>query len=286
MRNNTQRHSGNIRKRISKTTSKAGSASMKHLSRPLPCGIHLDPVALALCSLFDFVEDLQFWIKDPEGRYVWLNRGFVLNYSFNGQEDLIGKTDYDVSPRHLADQFRLDDDRVLAGETIINRIELIGRFDHTACWSLTNKVPLRDARGRIIGTTGVAMPLKGKVAEHTWPDLALAKVAVYIREHYMASITNKELARISNLSVRAFERHFQHCFHVSPQRYIKRVRVRMTCHALVFSDQPLTQIAIDHGFSDQSHFTREFRHQMAMTPRQYRARYRDVRAPRRFPAKL
>ena len=258
--------------------------AMQHLSRPLPCGIQLDSIAQALCSLFDFVEDLQFWIKNPQGRYVWLNRGFVLNYSCDGQEDLIGKTDYDVSPRHLADQFRQDDDRVLAGETIVNRIELIGRFDHTACWSLTNKLPLRDANGRIIGTTGVAMPLRGKVVEQTWPDVALAKAVVFIREHYMEPIANRDLARLSNLSIRAFERHFLQCFHVSPQRYIKRVRVRMSCHALVYTDRSLTEIAADHGFADQSHFTREFREHMKLTPRQYRECYRDN--PRCLPAKL
>ena len=249
----------------------------RHLSRPLPGEeIQLDSVVLALCRLFDFIEGLQFWIKDRQCRYVWLNRGFLLNYSFNGQEDLAGKTDYDVSPRHLADHFRLDDERVLAGETIVNRIELIGRFDHTACWSLTNKVPLRDARGEIVGTAGIAWPLKGKFVEQDWPTVALGKVICHIREHYTATLSNRDLARIANLSVRAFERHFQQCFQAPPQKYIRRLRVRMSCHALVYSDQPLTRIASDYGFADQSHFTREFHAQMGATPRQYREQYRQA----------
>ena len=48
----------------------------------------------------------------------------------------------------------------------------------------------------------------------------------------------------------------------------------MACHALVYTSQPLAKIATDHGFCDQSHFTREFRRQTYLTPGQYRERYR------------
>src|SRR5438105_4205177 len=95
-----------------------------------------DSLANAVCELFSHIQDLQFWIKDRQGRYVRVNRGFLLNYSLERPEQVLGKTDYDLSPIHLADQYRLDDARVLRGETILGRIELVGRFDHTAVWSV------------------------------------------------------------------------------------------------------------------------------------------------------
>ncbi len=239
--------------------------------------IHLDTVAAGLCGLFDYVEDVQFWIKDREGRYCRVNRGFLLNYSLEKQNQVVGKTDYDLSPRNLADQFRLDDARVLAGETIVNRIEMVGRFDHTTCWSLTNKIPVRDKRGHIVGTAGITCPLRGKPVEQKWPAVSLGKAVMFIREHYAEPVTLTALSRMAGLSVRAFERQFNECFRVSPQQYIKRLRVRMACHSLVYSDQPLADIAAEHGFCDQSHFSREFRRQIHMTPRQYRRRYRHVR---------
>ena len=238
--------------------------------------VYLDAVSAALCGLFDSVEDVQFWIKDCDGRYCRVNRGFLLNYSLERQNQVIGKTDYDLSPRHLADQYRLDDARVLAGEKIVNRIEMVGRFDHTTCWSLTNKIPLRDAHGRIVGTAGITRALKDKPVEQKWPAVSLGKAIMFIREHYAESIAIKTLTKIAGLSVRAFERQFQQSFHVSPQQYVKRLRVRMACHSLVYTDQPLANIAAEHGFCDQSHFTREFRRQMRLTPRNYRARYRNV----------
>lgn len=237
-------------------------------------GTQSDPFLSALCGLFDFIEDLQFWIKDRTGRYRRVNRGFLLNYSLERPEQVIGKTDCDLSPAHLADQFRLDDERVFAGHPIINRVEMVGRFDHTASWSLTSKVPLRDARGRVVATAGITQPLKGRVVEQYWPTAALGRAVAFIRGHFATPMANRQLATVAGLSVRAFERRFREAFRLSPQQYIKRLRVRMACHTLVYSNKPLAQVATEHGFCDQSHFTREFHSQTGVTPRQYRERYR------------
>jgi AraC-like DNA-binding protein len=231
-------------------------------------------LAAAICRLLDFAEEYQFWFKDREGRYRWMNRRSLLDYGLERVEQVVGKTDYDLSPPHIADQFRLDDERVLAGEEVVNRVELVGRFDHTAVWCLTNKVPVRDAAGQIVGTTGVTSPMAGREVEATWPTAALGKVVAHIREHHAWPLANEDLAKIANLSVRAFERHFRHWFRVSPQRFVRRVRVRMACRALVYGGRTLAQVATGHGFYDQSHFTREFHREMGVTPREYRERYR------------
>ena len=83
-----------------------------------------------LSELFDALEDVLVWVKDRAGRYCWVNRAFLLHYAQEsssateaGSPSVLGKTDYDLSPAFLADQFRLDDEYVLAGNRIINRIE-------------------------------------------------------------------------------------------------------------------------------------------------------------------
>jgi AraC-like DNA-binding protein len=235
--------------------------------------VRLDAVASSLCKLFDYVPELQFWVKDRQGHYRWVNRGFLLNYSLERPEDVVGRTDYDLSPQHLADQFRLDDDMVLQGHPVLGRVELVGRFDHTACWSVTNKLPLMDDKGRVFATAGVTCPLKGKEYEETYPDLVTGKIIGFIRRNFAKPLPNDELARIAGLSVRALERKFEQCFQMSPQRYVRRVRVRMACYALVHTRQPLAEIASSHGFCDQSHFSREFRRQVGMAPQEYRTRY-------------
>jgi AraC-like DNA-binding protein len=249
------------------------------------------PIAATICELFEFLEDLQYWIKDRDGRYLWVNRGFLMNYALERREQVIGKTDYDLSPVHLADQYRLDDERVLKGEIISGRIELVGRFDHSACWSMTHKFALRDERGKICGTTGMSRKIGNSESRIDVHDAALGRVAALIRENCARDWTNRDLAKNCNLSLRAFERRFQATFQLTPHNYLRRMRVRLASHALVYSAAPLAQIAVEHGFADQSHFTREFSQEISMTPGTYRKRFgvsqvKSNGGPRRFTSKV
>ncbi len=225
-------------------------------------------------ALFDCIEEVQFWVKDHEGRYRAMNRACLLNYSLSSFAEAEGKTDFDLSPAHIATQFRLDDERVLKGATIVNRVELVGRFDHTAVWCVTDKVPLRNSRGRIVGTAGVARPLAKDVELPATADATLARAVSFLRKHLAEPLNNATLARHAGLSVRVLERRFREAFQLAPQQYLRRVRVRLACHPLVYSERTLADIAAAHGFCDQSHFGREFRRETAMTPREYRERFR------------
>src|SRR6516165_7975458 len=129
---------------------------MRHLQR-----------LLQLATLFDCVKDALVWVKDRAGRYCWVNRAFLINYAMDhpqgethaGLEDVLGKTDYDLSPTFLADQFRLDDEQVLTGKRIVSRIELVGQPEGSTVWNITNKIPLTDTDGAIIGTAGITRRL-------------------------------------------------------------------------------------------------------------------------------
>src|SRR6476620_224573 len=99
-----------------------------------------------LVGLFDFLEDVLAWVKDRNGRYLWVNRAFLINYAFEHpnldvaacERQILGKTDYDLSPAFLADQFRLDDEYALAGNRIVNRIEQVSQPDGGNSWHITH----------------------------------------------------------------------------------------------------------------------------------------------------
>jgi AraC-like DNA-binding protein len=94
-----------------------------------------------------------------------------------------------------------------------------------------------------------------------------------MRDHYQGPITNRQLARLAHMSVRAFERRFRGSFHLTPQKYLRKLRLRVASRALVHSRQTLAEVAARCGFADQSHFTRAFRRQFGRTPGDYRAEY-------------
>jgi AraC-like DNA-binding protein len=236
-----------------------------------------------LAGLFDFLEDVLAWVKDRNGRYLWVNRAFLIHYALehpnlaeeNCEQQILGKTDYDLSPAFLADQFRLDDEHVLEGNRIINRIERVGEFEGSAGWNVTNKMPVFDAKGKIVGTAGITRALN-KPTLNPGAAAGFGSTLQYIRNHYQRPISNQQLACVSKMSLRAFERQFLASFHLTPQRYLRKLRLRIASRALIYTDESLSELALSCGFADQSHFTREFRRQFGRTPRDYREHYKTV----------
>ncbi|MEO8610264.1 MAG: PAS domain-containing protein [Chloroflexota bacterium] len=110
-----------------------------------------------LRTLIDTIPDYVF-AKDLQGH-------FILNNMANAQsmnstpEALLGKSDFDFFPEHLATQYRVDDEKIFAsGESMLNQEEVVVRDEGTMDWmiSSTSKVPLRDRDGKIIGLVGIA----------------------------------------------------------------------------------------------------------------------------------
>ncbi len=227
---------------------------------------------LGLLELFDRYEESGFWIKDTKGRFLWVNTAFVLHNGFRRRSEILGLTDFDLCAPALATQYRLDDEKVLKGGRISSRIEMIGRFDHSMHWSVTSKIPLRNGRGRIIGTAGMGYPYKkgaGKVPD----DSPLAGAMKLITERFHEPFDRRDLAKRCGMSLRDFHRKFREAYHVTPHDYVRQLRVRASCNALVFSQKTLARIAGEFGFSDQSHFTREFHRLIGEPPGVYRARH-------------
>ena len=232
-------------------------------------------------ELLDFLPDVLAWVKDRQGRYLWVNRAFLIQYSLDhpggkafAVENILGKTDYELSPAFLAEQFRHDDEQVLAGHRIVNRLERVEESQGTMVWNLTDKVPVVDAKGAIIGTAGItraAGPASG--LEGTAPGFGPA--LAHMRAHFQHEITNRQLASISHMSLRGFERQFLAAFHLTPQRFLRKLRLRLASRALMYTDASLAEIALQYGFADQSHFSREFRRQFGRTPREYREYYKS-----------
>ncbi len=233
-------------------------------------------------QLLDFLPDVLAWVKDRQGRYLWVNRAFLIQYSLDhpggnvsvAVDSILGKTDYDLSPAFLADQFRHDDEHVLAGHRIINRLERLGESRGTTVWHTTDKIPVVDAKGAIIGTAGITRAA-GPTSSLEAPRPGFGPALAHMRAHFHHEITNRQLASLSNMSLRAFERQFRAAFHLTPQKFLRKLRLRIATRALMHTNESLSEIALTCGFADQSHFSREFRRQFGRTPRKYREHYKE-----------
>jgi len=196
----------------------------------------------ALRELLDLLTDVQAWIKDAKRRYLWVNRPFLLNYGLQDLSEVLGKTDDDLSPPHLAVQFRQGDEAVLAGQTVQGRLELIGRYDHTASWSFTTKRRVLDAKGRAIGTAGITRVLDATQIDQRG-DIRLGVVIAMMTRCLGKTVTNAEMAQAAGMSPRAFERSFLREYSLPPQQYLKRLRIQTACRLLVDTRESISAIA-------------------------------------------
>lgn len=106
------------------------------------------------------------YLKDLNFRYVLVNEGFARDYAQLPPEDVVGKDDYDLgTPAELIEGnpekgivgFRVDDRQVLeTGEPVYNPFNVVNFSDGTLHLMDTNKLPLTDANGKVIGVLGVA----------------------------------------------------------------------------------------------------------------------------------
>ena len=93
------------------------------------------------------------WFKDPQGKYIEVNRVFELNVEISAK-DIIGKTDLDIWPQDLAFSFINDDQQVMTSGKQLN-IEEILIINGVERLHSTFKTPVFNERGEIIGTTGI-----------------------------------------------------------------------------------------------------------------------------------
>jgi PAS domain S-box-containing protein len=96
-----------------------------------------------------------FW-KDRNSVYLGCNHNFAQGSGVGVPENVIGKTDYDLSwTREESDSYLECDRRIMeSGKAELNIIETLHKADGKQIWSNTNKIPLKDREGNVFGILG------------------------------------------------------------------------------------------------------------------------------------
>lgn len=235
--------------------------------------------SLALTPLFEYLPEVYLYVKDRRSRFVKVNEALWRLRGFESEAEMIGLSDRDIHPQHLADQYIAEDRRVMNSRSSLpNQIWLVPGKGEELKWFISSKIPLFDGRGRVIGIAGVMRDLE-KAESLIRPYREMDEAIAYVLHHYAEPIEVTHLAELTHLSVSQLDRRFKRLYQMTPMQYVLRVRINAACQALTTSDRSIAEIAAACGFYDQSYFTKQFRKQFAQTPTAYRARYHDARPP-------
>ncbi|MFN8453504.1 MAG: PAS domain S-box protein [Anaerolineae bacterium] len=109
-----------------------------------------------LRAIMDNLPDL-IYVKDTDSRFLLANAASFPHGDITKLEDLVGKSDFDLQPPELAQQYYDDEQTIIrTGQPVIGQEELNIAPDGRRRWFSSTKVPLRDEKGEIIGLVGLS----------------------------------------------------------------------------------------------------------------------------------
>ncbi len=225
----------------------------------------------ALETLFDALNDVAFFVKDRDGRYLSVNNTLVRRCGLRSKDEIIGKTALEVHPRPLALSYMSQDRQVVdTGIALSKHLELHLYPTRSRGWCLTSKTALRDEHGAIVGLAGTSQDL-GLADEQHPVYRKIAAIAAHIRENYHGNVCMEDLASEAGLSLSRVERLFQRVFHYSPRQLLLQSRLAGAMSLIeTRGGQSIAEIAYACGYTDHSAFSRQFKAHTGMSPVQYR----------------
>lgn len=144
--------------------------------------------------IFDTVPAL-IWQKDREEKYVAVNKAFCHTFGIP-EEDILGKTDHDLFPPEIAEQFVRDDRRILnTGVPEFGLEEHYQKASGEGGWNRTDKMVYFDDGGNVAGTIGFALDItERKKAEE---DLLKSRKRLRALSAHIQSVREEERANMS-----------------------------------------------------------------------------------------
>jgi PAS domain S-box-containing protein len=130
--------------------------------------------ALCLDNLL-YLGDERIYLKNRQSRFLFVSKGWIDAYAPGlTMADIAGKTDADFFSAEHARAALADEKRIIrTGKPMIASMEKEGYKNRPFAWVETTKLPLRDDRGRIVGTFGISRDL----TERLGAERALARQA-------------------------------------------------------------------------------------------------------------
>jgi len=223
-----------------------------------------------LFVLMDLMPSISFYVKDRKGKFIALNRTAWEYCGVKSAEEAYGEGDKDYCPQERVALYEADEEKLMkTGKPLLGRVEPAPEMEGSARLVETNKLPITDHNGNVVGLIGFHRRMKRK--QHFSPGLdKFSETVDYMHQNATNNLCCKQLAERACLSESRFNRIFRQKLGVSPLQYIKRVRIEHACRLLVETEETVTGVAYECGFYDHAHFTRAFKASMGVSPSVYR----------------
>lgn len=220
-------------------------------------------------------------IKSEFSRYDDIKNGDVEKVRANFEEI---RSNYYEGKGMLSDNLLRNNQYHFAiGTGIIARVCIDGGMKHNIAYTLSD-IYIRKCDNchfpdEIVELTGgMMLDFAERMRDIRKADsisLHIRRTVDYIYKNLGKPLTLKMAAEHENLNQSYLSKLFSKEMHISFKAYILKAKISTAQNILIFSDFPISEIAISLGFSSQSAFTAAFRKHIGITPLQYRNSYSD-----------
>ena len=109
------------------------------------------------------------------------------------------------------------------------------------------------------------------------PSDRMAQVAEHMRTNLHLPLAIPDVAGLFGLSAGHLHERFKREMGIAPSRFVQEARIREAKRRLINTDDAVTTIALDLGFSSSQWFATSFRSLVGLTPKAYRSLRREGR---------
>lgn len=197
---------GQMQRGINSMTAKLGELLRQHRGN----ADELKKQKELLQSVIEHTPLRVFW-KDKDCRYLGCNSLFALDAGLTSPDELIGKSDFELSWREQAALYRADDQAVMAsGIPKIDFEEPQTTPDGHTIWLSTSKVPLHTGDNEVMGVLGIYTDITER--KNTALELANHRLHLeqLVEERTAELVLAKDAAEHANMAKSAFLANMSH----------------------------------------------------------------------------
>ncbi|MFK7972001.1 MAG: helix-turn-helix domain-containing protein [Bacteroidia bacterium] len=96
------------------------------------------------------------------------------------------------------------------------------------------------------------------------------KVFQYVKDHYQSEISLEQISKVAIMTVPAFCRYFKKHTKKTFIQFVNEFRIRQAIRLMALGNTSISEIAMDVGFNNFSHFSKQFKRVTGKSPSKYK----------------
>ncbi|OJJ20400.1 hypothetical protein BKI52_18245 [marine bacterium AO1-C] len=95
----------------------------------------------------------------------------------------------------------------------------------------------------------------------------------FMKDNFTRNLRIEDFAYLNGMSISTFKRSFEKVFYSTPGKWLKEKRVKRAEFLLQTSDKNVSEIAMEVGFENPSHFIQVFKSHHGLTPKKFQQQF-------------